>query len=169
MRPSVWDEAAWRIPAGAAEVAEAASFLLAACESGTTAERTSTITRLLSTYRYTRAELYHAMTEVPRYPKASHRFGRGLNLADVEDVIAEHRRLRAAAQRGVVSESEMRRLLEADPSVSAEDFGAGGTGEQGTRYVLKREARERLMPERRKALPAPRSATIHRLPPRNDF
>lgn len=202
MLPLVFDEAAWRVPATPDDVADAASFLLASCESDTSDARTAAVTRLLAAYAYTRAELVLAMRELPRYAKASHRFGRGLNIADVAEIIDENRRLRASIAKGGLSEAQVSRLLEITPNLSADAFGVVGHGEHGARYAITAVAREALglpaLPPRQElllaynpqdptarvplglrahrdvdepaadapALPAPPSATIHRLPPR---
>lgn len=69
------------------------------------------LTRLMGMRDYTRAELVLAVQRVPFDSRASHNFGRGLNVADVERVIMEHRKLRAMIDR-VVTEFQMRKLCE---------------------------------------------------------
>ena len=77
------------------EYEQAAAYMVAAVEPDASEGRMQTVTRLLKTRDYSRAELLLAMKRLPFDPDASHNYGRGFNPADVERIVEEHRVLRA--------------------------------------------------------------------------
>lgn len=126
----------------------AVAHLLTLCEPEASEARVQMITLLIASYDYTRAELLLAMREVPRDPEASHNYGRGFNLADVERVIRKSRQIRGRLQRPVTAQ-ERDELLEEHPNaLSREDFAcceSGGPGERRYLYVpdMRKPGRER--------------------------
>lgn len=122
----MFDKATWAIPATKPELATAAEFLVSVVEPDASSERAALLGRLLAMRDYTRAELILAMQRVPFDGRASHNFGRGLNVADVERVIMEHRKLRAMLDRTLTA-FQMRRLCDEFPTeVHPDHFGICG-------------------------------------------
>lgn len=122
----------WKLPATASDIQAAAAHLIAAVEPEASSERVAVVTRLLAAYGYTRAELLLAMRELPRDPEASHNFGRGLNLADVERIVRGSRQMRARLLRPATM-SAITALVEAHPELSLQDFRCCGFDERGER------------------------------------
>lgn len=83
-----------------------AKFLITACDGGSDPQRIAMLARLVAMRGYSRAELALAASKVPYDTRASHNYGRGLNAADVERVVAESRKLRAMLDR-MLTERQM--------------------------------------------------------------
>lgn len=84
------------------------------------------LARLIAMRDYTRAELLQAMQAVPFDTRASHNYGRGLNAADVERVVAEGRRLRKMLDRMLTQRQMFDLCAEFPNEVAPSDFGICG-------------------------------------------
>jgi hypothetical protein len=127
--PSVTDDAAWSTPAAPGDVAEAAAHFVAACEPAAGPDRIAGVARLLSTRSYTTAELLAAMRDLPFDPEASHNYGRGLNLADVERIVARYRQRRARLRQSITAATRDDLLAECS-DLDPEDFHCCGFDER---------------------------------------
>ena len=101
--PSVLKSDVWEQPATPDDYLAAASHLMTVCEPEATDARQQTMTKLLASYDYTRAELLLAMREVPRDPEASHNYGRGFNVADVHRTVKAHREARSRLKQQITA------------------------------------------------------------------
>ena len=89
-------------------------------------DRSRLIGCLMAMRDYTRAELLLAMQRVPFDSRASHNYGRGFNAADVERVVAEHRKLRAMLTR-TLTDFQRRKLCDEFPTeIHPDHFGVCG-------------------------------------------
>jgi len=125
--PDLWDEAgnphpAWSVKAAEEEVEQAAAYLVAAVEPEASDSRMQTVTRLLKTRDYSRAELLLAMKRLPFDPDASHNYGRGFNPADVERIVEENRTTRARLQQPLSSEQRDEMIAEHPKEIDPDAF-----------------------------------------------
>lgn len=111
------------------EYREAATYLVAAVEPEASESRMQTITRLLKTRDYTRAELLLAMKRLPFDPEASHNYGRGFNPADVERIVEEHRKIRARLQQPLSSQQRDEMIAEYPDQIDPDAFHCCGFNE----------------------------------------
>lgn len=124
--PSVFDVEAWAEPATKHDLGQTAKFLLGTVEPDAAPGRAGLIANLLALRDYTRAELLLAMQRVPFDERASHIYGRGLNVADVERVVKEHRKLRTMLTRQL-TDFQLRRLCDEFPTeLHPDHFGICG-------------------------------------------
>jgi len=133
MPPLTTDEGkphpAWAVDAEPEDYKNAATFLISAVEPGASEERTAFLARLLSTREYSKAELALVMKELPFDPEASHNYNQGLNPADVERIISEHRTLRARLTQRITSEQRDDLIAEAPGEIDPDDFECAGFDE----------------------------------------
>jgi hypothetical protein len=125
--PALWtDEGkphpAWSTPATEEDYAEAAKHLIAAVEPEASEQRSKMIYRLLKTREYSRAELLLVMQELPFDPDAAHNYGKGLNPADVERIITEHRKTRTRLQQPISSEQRDEMIAEHPEEIDPDAF-----------------------------------------------
>ena len=132
--PSLWDNRgnphpAWSVEATGQEVEKAAAYLVAAVEPEASDSRMQTVTRLLKTRDYSRAELLLAMKRLPFDPDASHNYGRGFNPADVERIVEESRKTRARLQQPLSSEQRDEMIAEHPKEIDPDAFHCCGFNE----------------------------------------
>jgi len=125
--PDLWAEdgsphPAWSVQAQEEEYEQAAAYLVAAVEPEASEGRMQTISRLLKTRDYSRAELLLAMKRLPFDPDASHNYGRGFNPADVERIVEEHRKTRARLQQPLSSEQRDEMIAEHPDEIDPDAF-----------------------------------------------
>ena len=96
--------------------------MITAVEPEASDKRVRTITRLLKSRDYTRAELLLAMKRLPFDPDASHNYGRGFNPADVERIIDENRELRQKLSRPLSSEERDELITEHSAKIDPDAF-----------------------------------------------
>jgi hypothetical protein len=125
--PEIWDEngdphPAWSVDAEPEEYEQAAAYMVAAVEPSASEGRMQTISRLLKTRDYSRAELLLAMKRLPFDPDASHNYGRGFNPADVERIVSEHRTLRAKLGQPLSSDDRDELIAEFPDKIDPDAF-----------------------------------------------
>ena len=130
----MWDEngdphPAWSVEAEPEEYEQAAAYLVAAVEPEASDSRMQTVTRLLKTRDYSRAELLLAMKRLPFDPDASHNYGRGFNPADVERIVEEHRKTQARLQHPLSSRQRDEIIAEHPKEIDPDDFECAGFDE----------------------------------------
>lgn len=79
---------------------------------------------------YSRAELLHALRNVPFDSEASHRFGRGLNLADIERSVEKVRAVRSSLRRLLTPDEVAAAVRASGGTITHEHFGVGGYDER---------------------------------------
>jgi hypothetical protein len=125
--PEIWDEngaphPAWSVEAGPEEYEQAAAYMVAAVEPSASEGRMQTVTRLLKTRDYSRAELLLAMKRLPFDSDASHNYGRGFNPADVDRIVEEHRTLRAKLSQPLSSDDRDELIAEHPEKIDPDAF-----------------------------------------------
>mgnify|MGYP006433801329 CR=1 FL=1 len=110
------------MPATEEDYVNAAGYLITAIEPEASEKRVTTITRLLKSRDYSRAELLLAMRRLPFDSEASHNYGRGFNPADVERIIDEHRTLRTKLQTPLSSEERDEIITEHSDKINPDAF-----------------------------------------------
>ena len=139
----------WKSPVSSGELTDALTRLALEVQPDIRDQplRQKALRQRLEQRGYTKGEILYAVDELADGPELDDklRYGGDLSAADFRRVIEPIRKTRRRLRQGkVLTEEEVWRAVDTVPQLKREDFGACRPEESDRRFILKKQARQRL-------------------------